>query len=120
MNQSIFRVGSYFTARITRIEPSLEAAFVDYGAERHGFLPLSDINGYDKSLHKEGSIVIVCISKEENGQKGALVFSPLNADSNVVVHDLIGINTKSSSPIVLFALCSIAIVIIAIVVVTST
>lgn len=47
MNQSIFRVGSYFTARITRIEPSFEAAFVDYAAERHGFLPLSDINGYD-------------------------------------------------------------------------
>ena len=120
MNQSIFRAGSYFTARITRIEPSLEAAFVDYGADRHGFLPLSDITGYDKSLHKEGLIVIVCISKEENGQKGALVFSPLDVDCDVVVHDLLGINTESSRPIALFALCSIAIVIIAIVVFTST
>ena len=69
---------------ITRIEPSLEAAFVDYGAERHGFLPLKEIareyypegsHGNDHSVLKqslrEGQEVIVQIEKEERGQKGA-------------------------------------------------
>lgn len=69
---------------ITRIEPSLEAAFVDYGAERHGFLPLKEIareyypegtNFNDhaalKSFLHEGQEVIVQIEKEERGQKGA-------------------------------------------------
>lgn len=67
---------------ITRIEPSLEAAFVDYGAERSGFLPLkeisseyfhSPINGRPniRDVIKEGQEVIVQISKEERGNKGA-------------------------------------------------
>lgn len=69
---------------ITRIEPSLEAAFVDYGAERHGFLPLKEIareyypegtNFNDhaalRSSLREGQEVIVQIEKEERGQKGA-------------------------------------------------
>lgn len=69
---------------ITRIEPSLEAAFVDYGVERHGFLPLKEIareyypdncNPNDHSVLKqslrEGQEVIVQIEKEERGQKGA-------------------------------------------------
>lgn len=69
---------------ITRIEPSLEAAFVDYGADRHGFLPLKEIareyypegtNFNDhaalKSALREGQEVIVQIEKEERGQKGA-------------------------------------------------
>ena len=120
MNQSLFKSGNYFTARITRIEPTLEAAFVDYGADRHGFLPLKDINGYDKSLHKEGSILIVCMSKEENGQKGAQVFSPLELPSDVIVHKLVGENTEGSNSITQFVFLSIVVVIIAIVVFTST
>ncbi len=69
---------------ITRIEPSLEAAFVDYGVERHGFLPIKEIareyypEGTDFSDHaslktalREGQEVIVQIEKEERGQKGA-------------------------------------------------
>lgn len=69
---------------ITRIEPSLEAAFVDYGVDRHGFLPLKEIareyypegtNFNDHSVLKsslrEGQEVIVQIEKEERGQKGA-------------------------------------------------
>ncbi len=69
---------------ITRIEPSLEAAFVDYGAERHGFLPLKEIareyypegtNFNDhaalRSALREGQEVLVQIEKEERGQKGA-------------------------------------------------
>ena len=73
-----------YKAKITRIEPSLEAAFVDYGAERHGFLPMKEIareyfpKGYTfqgrpsiKDVLKEGQEVIVQIDKEERGQKGA-------------------------------------------------
>lgn len=74
-----------YKGRITRVEPSLEAAFVDYGAERHGFLPLKEIgreyftkNSNDadgrikiKDVLKEGTEVIVQIDKEERGNKGA-------------------------------------------------
>ncbi|WP_322405787.1 ribonuclease E [Idiomarina sp. PL1-037] len=73
-----------YKGKITRIEPSLEAAFVDYGAEQHGFLPLKEIaktyfpQGYTfqgrpniKDVVKEGQEVIVQIDKEERGQKGA-------------------------------------------------
>lgn len=70
---------------ITRVEPSLEAAFVDYGEERHGFLPLKeisreyfikqprDIEGRFKiqDVVKEGTEVIIQIDKEERGNKGA-------------------------------------------------
>lgn len=74
-----------YLGKITRIEPSLEAAFVDYGAERHGFLPLKeisreyfikqpkDIEGRFriKDVVKEGLEVIVQVDKEERGNKGA-------------------------------------------------
>jgi Ribonuclease G/E len=120
MNQSLFKAGNYFKARITRIEPTLDAAFVDYGADRHGFLPLKDINGYDKSLHKEGSVLIVCMSKEEKGQKGAQVFAPAGVPHDVTVHRLIGDNTEGSNLITQFTFISIIAVIIAIVVFTST
>ena len=72
-----------YKARITRVEPSLEACFVEYGAERHGFLPLKEISkeyftpGVDhnkagiRELLKEGQQVIVQVEKEERGNKGA-------------------------------------------------
>jgi ribonuclease E len=74
-----------YKGKITRIEPSLEAAFVDYGAERHGFLPLKDVSSnYFKTpaagdggrLHikdalSEGQEIVVQIDKEERGSKGA-------------------------------------------------
>lgn len=74
-----------YKGRITRIEPSLEAAFVDYGAERHGFLPLKEISrqyfkeGTDlsqgkiniKDVLEEGIEVVVQVGKEERGNKGA-------------------------------------------------
>lgn len=73
-----------YKGTITRVEPSLEAAFVDYGADRHGFLPLKEIAKtyfpkdyrYDgrpsiKEVISEGTEVIVQIDKEERGQKGA-------------------------------------------------
>ncbi|MDG6500194.1 ribonuclease E/G, partial [Staphylococcus aureus] len=73
-----------YKGKITRIEPRLEAAFVDYGAERHGFLPLKEIareyfpasyasHGRPniKDALREGQEVIVQIDKEERGNKGA-------------------------------------------------
>jgi ribonuclease E len=74
-----------YKAVVTRVEPSLEAAFVNYGAERHGFLPLKEIarsclpggdggeapSGSIKDLVKEGMELIVQVEKEERGNKGA-------------------------------------------------
>lgn len=72
-----------YRGRITRVEPSLEAAFVDYGAERHGFLPLKEISreyfkdpsqsgrSSIKELVKEGQEIVVQVDKEERGNKGA-------------------------------------------------
>lgn len=72
-----------YKGTITRIEPSLEAAFVDYGGERHGFLPFKEIarnflqgegnivRGQVKDSLSEGQQVIVQIEKEERGNKGA-------------------------------------------------
>ncbi len=73
-----------YKGRITRIEPSLEAAFVDYGAERHGFLPLKEIapsyfakpvepgtRASIKEVLREGQEVVVQVDKEERGNKGA-------------------------------------------------
>ncbi len=75
-----------YKGKITRVEPSLEAAFVDYGAERHGFLPLKEVarmlfssEGAGESggrvtikeALREGQEVIVQVEKEERGNKGA-------------------------------------------------
>ncbi|HEY4731622.1 MAG TPA: Rne/Rng family ribonuclease, partial [Gammaproteobacteria bacterium] len=70
--------------KITRIEPSLEAAFVDYGTERHGFLPLKEVSPLSfrtappgdrridiKDVLQEGQELVVQIAKEERGTKGA-------------------------------------------------
>lgn len=73
-----------YKGKVTRLEPSLEAAFVDYGAERHGFLPLKEVarsyfNEASKSpgritiqeALKENQEVIIQVEKEERGNKGA-------------------------------------------------
>ncbi len=73
-----------YKARIIRLEPSLEAAFVDYGADRHGFLPLKEVsrslfndkpkNGARVNIREvldEGQELIVQVEKEERGNKGA-------------------------------------------------
>ncbi len=73
-----------YKGRITRVEPSLEAAFVDYGADRHGFLPLKEISAEyfvrppgegDKvairDVLREGQEIVVQVEKEERGNKGA-------------------------------------------------
>ena len=72
-----------YLGRITRVEPSLEACFVEYGGERHGFLPMKEISkqyftaGVDankagiRELIKEGQTIVVQVDKEERGNKGA-------------------------------------------------
>lgn len=74
-----------YKGRITRVEPSLEAAFVQYGSERHGFLPFKEIakeyfQSTDKTdlskvsiadVIKEGQEIVVQVEKEERGNKGA-------------------------------------------------
>ncbi len=78
------RKANIYKGRITRIEPSLEAAFVDYGATRHGFLPLKEISSeyfvrepeeggrvQIKDVLNEGQEIVVQVEKEERGNKGA-------------------------------------------------
>ncbi|SER24399.1 ribonuclease E [Nitrosomonas sp. Nm51] len=77
------RKSNIYKAVITRMEPSLEAAFVDYGCERHGFLPLKEISPYcfgaqsDIATNRiqdflyEGLELIVQVDKDERGSKGA-------------------------------------------------
>src|SRR5271167_4827445 len=73
-----------YKGRITRVEPSLEAAYVEYGAQRHGFLPLKEVSKEYfraqpanqgrlniKDLLQEGQELIVQVEKEERGNKGA-------------------------------------------------
>jgi ribonuclease E len=79
------RKANVYKGRVTRVEPSLEAAFIDYGGNRHGFLPLKEVakdyfnknqnggNGKDSIKHalSEGQEIIVQVEKEERGNKGA-------------------------------------------------
>src|ERR1700758_2443996 len=73
-----------YKGRITRIEPSLEAAFVDYGSERHGFLPFKEVSrvffqgdnvdvgrARIQDALREGQELIVQVDKDERGNKGA-------------------------------------------------
>ncbi len=90
---------SIYKGTITRVEPSLEAAFVDYGAERHGFLPFKEISrSYFteearnasgrpdiRSAIKEGQQVIVQVDKEERGNKGAALTTFLSLAGRYLV-----------------------------------
>ncbi|MFT4749301.1 MAG: ribonuclease E, partial [Pseudohongiellaceae bacterium] len=80
----IQKKANLYKGKITRVEPSLEAAFVDFGAERHGFLPLKEISkqyhsknaksgdrGSMREMIAEGTEVVVQVEKEERGNKGA-------------------------------------------------
>src|SRR5258708_36092968 len=74
------RKSNIYKAVITRVEPSLEACFVDYGADRHGFLPIKEISrdylregegrGRSQDQLKEGQELIVQVDKDERGNKG--------------------------------------------------
>lgn len=87
-----------YKGRITRVEPSLEAAFVDYGADRHGFLPMKEISrSYFKAeafdagkraineLLREGQEIIVQVEKEERGNKGAALTTFLSLAGRYLV-----------------------------------
>ena len=77
------RKGNIYKAVVTRVEPSLEACFVDYGEDRHGFLPFKEIskNYFREGVEaksariqdaiKEGDALLVQVEKEERGNKGA-------------------------------------------------
>jgi ribonuclease E len=77
------RKGNIYKAVVTRVEPSLEACFVDYGEDRHGFLPFKEISrqffrdGVDvknariQDAIREGQELLVQVEKEERGNKGA-------------------------------------------------
>ncbi len=87
-----------YKGRITRIEPSLDAAFVEYGADRHGFLPVKEIspeyfvNGADsggrgaiRDLIREGQEIVVQVEKEERGNKGAALTTFLSLAGRFLV-----------------------------------
>ena len=91
------RKSNIYKGTITRVEPSLEAAFVNYGVDRHGFLPFKEIakEFYSKKSRKknlsiadvinEGQEVIVQVSKEERGNKGAALTTFLSLAGRYIV-----------------------------------
>jgi ribonuclease E len=87
-----------YKGQITRIEPSLEAAFVNYGAERHGFLPLKEISSEYfvnpaesggkpniRDVLREGQDIVVQIDKEERGNKGAALTTYVSLAGRFIV-----------------------------------
>ncbi len=91
------RKGNIYKAVVTRVEPSLEACFVDYGEERHGFLPFKEISrqyfaegvsvGQAKiqDAIKEGQSLLVQVEKEERGNKGAALTTFVSLAGRYVV-----------------------------------
>ncbi len=91
------RKGNIYKAVVTRVEPSLEACFVDYGEDRHGFLPFKEISrmyfkeGVSASqariqdVIKEGQELLVQVEKEERGNKGAALTTFVSLAGRYVV-----------------------------------
>ncbi|KAB7584264.1 S1 RNA-binding domain-containing protein, partial [Verminephrobacter sp. Larva24] len=91
------RKGNIYKAVVTRIEPSLEACFVDYGEDRHGFLPFKEIarsyfspgaapgQARINEVIKEGQELLVQIEKEERGNKGAALTTFVSLAGRYVV-----------------------------------
>jgi ribonuclease E len=85
--------GSIFKATVSRIESSLDAAFVNFGSERHGFLPLKDLsseyfkksNGKTECILKEGQEIVVQVTKEERGSKGAALTTQIGLAGRFLV-----------------------------------
>jgi ribonuclease E len=87
-----------YKGRITRIEPSLDAAFIEYGADRHGFLPLKEVSreyfvtqpGADNRINirdvlREGQDIVVQVEKEERGTKGAALTTFISLAGRFIV-----------------------------------
>jgi len=83
--------GNIYKAKISRVEQSLEAAFVDYGKEKHGFLPFKEVSPFFaegvkpkgekltiSDVLKEGQDIIIQVEKEERGNKGAALSTYIN------------------------------------------
>ncbi len=94
--------GSIFKATVSRVELSLDAAFVNFGSERHGFLPLKDLSSefYKKDKKgkfictlEEGQEIIVQVTKEERGTKGAALTTQIGLAGRFLV--LIPNSTRS-------------------------
>ena len=91
------RKGNIYKAVVTRVEPSLEACFVDYGEERHGFLPFKEISrqyfaagvpvnqARINDVIKEGQELLVQVEKEERGNKGAALTTFVSLAGRYVV-----------------------------------
>jgi ribonuclease E len=91
------RKGNIYKAVVTRVEPSLEACFVDYGEERHGFLPFKEISrqyfqgnvppsqARIQDVIKEGQDLLVQVEKEERGNKGAALTTFISLAGRYVV-----------------------------------
>lgn len=86
------RKGNIYKGVVTRVEPSLEAAFVDYGCERHGFLPFKEIarsclpnGGRVPDNLKEGQELLVQVEKDERGNKGAALTTYVSLAGRYVV-----------------------------------
>src|SRR5574340_521425 len=86
------RKGNIYKGVVTRVEPSLEAAFVDYGCDRHGFLPFKEIarsclpnGGRVPENLKEGQELLVQVEKDERGNKGAALTTYVSLAGRYVV-----------------------------------
>ncbi|MEY2803502.1 MAG: Ribonuclease [Pseudomonadota bacterium] len=91
------RKGNIYKAVVTRVEPSLEACFVDYGEERHGFLPFKEISkqyfapgvapsqARIQDVIKEGQELLIQVEKEERGNKGAALTTFISLAGRYVV-----------------------------------
>ncbi|MEY3035431.1 MAG: hypothetical protein RLZ34_41 [Pseudomonadota bacterium] len=91
------RKGNIYQAVVTRVEPSLEACFVDYGEDRHGFLPFKEISrqyfapgvavsqARIQDVIKEGQTLLVQVEKEERGNKGAALTTYISLAGRYVV-----------------------------------
>tara|TARA_X000001036_G_scaffold254146_1_gene236623 strand:+ start:1350 stop:3350 length:2001 start_codon:yes stop_codon:yes gene_type:complete len=86
--------GSIFKATVSRIESSLDAAFVNFGSERHGFLPLKDLSNefYKKDkkgkyicILEEGQEIVVQVTKDERGSKGAALTTQIGLAGRFLV-----------------------------------
>ncbi|MGX5200426.1 S1 RNA-binding domain-containing protein [Aliikangiella sp. IMCC44632] len=106
---NLYKKGNFFKAKITKIEPSLEASFVDFGAERHGYLPLAEIEDYDTKVHKKGAFIIVSISQLERGQKGAVLKAHKEAPKGITIHELYQ-DSSNKLIVVIFSILVVGIV----------
>ena len=93
------RKGNIYKAIVTRVEPSLEACFVNYGTDRHGFLPFKEISrsaipggekgdfsrGRMQEMLKEGLELVVQVEKDERGNKGAALTNQVSLAGRYLV-----------------------------------